>query len=122
MEKLYKIVLACVCVALVFTLLGFRIGRMTDTAPATDGNQTINVGDTENETWDSNPKNNDDNTESEPKDNNPNINFDDTEIDGDGVEVRFQDGSVWTIIADPSVLGDDFDWDNYDFGMTDDHE
>ena len=39
----------------------------------------------------------------------PNINFDDAEIEGDGVEVRFQDGNVWTIIADLSVLGDDFD-------------
>ena len=106
MEKSYKIMLSCVCIAFVFALLGFGIGRMTDTSPATDSNQTINAN----------------NTESENGDSSPSINFDDTEIEGDRVEVRFQDGSVWTIIADPSVLGDDFDWSDCDIGFTGDHE
>ncbi len=117
MEKSYKIILSCVCVTLVFALLGFGIGRMTDTAPATDGNQAINAGNTKSEIGDSSPKNNVDNAESGINDNPPGINYDDAEIEGEGVEVRFQDGSVWTIIADPSVLGGDFDWSDYDITL-----
>ena len=105
MGKSYKIILSCVCVAFVFTLLGFGIGRMTDTAPATDGNQTINTGNTENETGDSIPKNNVDNIGDEEN----------------SIKI-IQDGKEWTIIADPSVMGDDFDWDNYDIWITGDHE
>ena len=122
MEKSYKIILSCVCVALVFTLLGFGIGRMSDTAPATDSNQTINVGDTENETWDSNPKNNVDNTESETKDNSQRNNVGNTR-DGENSIKIIQDGKEWTIIVDPSVVGDEFDWSDYDYiGITGDHE
>lgn len=122
MEKSYKIILSCVCIALVFALLGFGIGRMTDTSPATDSNQTINVGDTENETWDSNPKNSVDNTESETKDNSQRNNVGNTR-DGENSIKIIQDGKEWTIIVDPSVVGDDFDWGNYgDIGITGDHE
>ena len=122
MGKSYKIILLCVCIAFVFTTLGSGIGRMTDTAPATNGNQNINVSNTGSETKDSSLKDNVDITGSKTRDSSPNINSDDTEIEGNGVEVRLQDGSVWTIIADPSVLGDDFDWENYDIWITDGHE
>lgn len=109
MEKTYKIILSCVCVALVFTLLGFGIGRMTDTAPATDTNQNINANHSESETTGKVSE----------------ADLEAMEAENDGVEVRFQDGSTWKIIVDPSVqsvLGDDFDWSDYDIGFTDDHE
>lgn len=122
MGKSYKIILSCVCIAFVFTTLGFGIGKMTDTAPAANGSQNINVSNTGSETKDGSLKDNVDNTGNKTRDSSPNINFDDTEIEGDGVEVRLQDGSVWTIIADQSVLGDDFDWENYDIWITDGHE
>ena len=109
MEKSYKIILSCVCVALVFTLLGFGIGRMTDAAPATDSNQNVNAN----------------HAESETTERNSDIDLEAMEAENDGVEVRFEDGSIWKIIVDPSVqsvLGDDFDWSDYDIGFTGDHE
>ena len=122
MEKSYKIILSCVCVALVFTLLGFGLGRMTDIPPAADGNQTINACDTESETGDSNPKNNVDNTESETKNNSQKNNIGNTRDEENSIKI-IQDGKEWTIIADPSVVGDEFDWSDYDYiGITGDHE
>ena len=108
MEKSYKIILSCVCVAFVFTLLGFGIGRMTDTAPAADNNQNVNAHHAENEATERNFE----------------IDLEAMEAENDGIEVRFQDGSTWKIIVDPSVksvLGDDFDWSDYDIGFTGDH-
>ena len=119
MKKSCKIILSVICISFILVLLGFGIRRMTDTSQATDSNQTINAGNTESKAGDSRPGNNADNTESEIKDNSPKINFDDAKIEREGVEVRFKDGRVWTIIADPSLFGDDFDWDNFDFEMTD---
>lgn len=111
MRKSYKIILFfiffCVCVVLVFAMLGFGIfRRMTDTIFATDSNQNINAT----------------NTESGIEDSSHNINIDDIETNGDGIKIRGLDGSEWTIIADPSVVGDDFDWGNYDVGITGNHE
>lgn len=109
MEKFYKTILSCVCIALVFAMLGFGIGRVTDTAQATDNNQNINV----------------DYVESETTERGYETDLEAMEAENDGVEVRFQDGSTWKIIVDPSVqsvLGDDFDWSNYDIGFTGDHE
>ncbi|MDE7327215.1 MAG: hypothetical protein K2N63_13230 [Lachnospiraceae bacterium] len=124
MKKSYKVILLCVCVALIFVLLGFGIGRMTNTTQTTDSNQGIHASNsnTGSKAGDSSQKNSVDNTESGIKDNSPDTNFDNTQGKGNGVEVRFKDGNVWTIFIDPSLLGDDFDWDNYDFDWTGDHE
>lgn len=110
MRKSNKILLSCVCIAFVFAMLGFGVARMTDTTPVEDKDQTIHTGDTGNKTGDAIPESN----------------LDAAQGVGDGVEVRFRDGSVYTLIIDPSVTGGfdgwDFDWDDYDFGMTGGHE
>lgn len=113
MGKSYKIILSCVCV--VFVLLGFGIGRITDTVQATDSNQNTNASNTESEDRDSSPKNNVNNTEGE---------------EGNIKIIITQDGKEWTINVDPSISGgsfdwdnfDNFDWSNYDIGITGDHE
>lgn len=109
MGKSYKVILSCVCAAFVFTLLGFGIGRMTGSALATVGNQNISDNYSESETTERISEND----------------LEAMKAGNEGIEVHFQDGSIWKIIVDPSlqsVLGDDFDWSDYDIELTGDHE
>ena len=110
MRKSHKIILSCICATLV--LLGFGIGRLADTTPATDSNQNTNASNSESEDRDSSLRNNVDNIEDE---------------EGNIKIIIIQDGKEWTINVDPSIsVGcfdwDNFDWSNYDFEITGDHE
>ena len=109
MGKSFKIILPYVCVAFVFALLGFGLGRMTDTAPAIGNDQNFNTNQGESET-----------TERISR-----FDLEAMEAENEGVEVRFQDGSVWKVIVDPSlqsVIGNDFDWGQYDIWMAGGHD
>lgn len=96
MRKAYKIILACVCAAVAVFLLAFGFRKMADTAPATERSQNTDADSTRD------------------------IKVDDARTEG-GRKIRLTDGSE-VILANPSVLGDDFDSYNFDFSLTGDHE